>query len=131
MSVASAYVFDDLREDGWKPVKPSPSIRGMEEEQEISHTMKVPLRKFATEENVIYSDKPVMIEITLEDGVFYATNETLNIDAEGNSIANVILDFSRHIIYFYSYYANKNEAGVMGNAVRLKEVYDSHFYIES
>ncbi|HED36658.1 MAG TPA: hypothetical protein ENI76_00185 [Ignavibacteria bacterium] len=129
MSAASAYVFDDLREDGWKSVKPSFSICDMEEEQEFSYIIKVPLRKFSTEENILYSDKPVMIEITLEDGIFYATNETLNIDAEGNSIANTILDFSRHIIYFYSYYTNKNETEVMGNAARLKKVYDDYFHI--
>lgn len=129
MSAASAYVFDDLREDGWKSVKPSSSIRDMEEEQEFSHITKVPLRRFATEENILYSDKPVMIEITLEDRVFYATNETLNIDAEGNSIANAILDFSRHIIYFYNYYTNKNETEVMSNAARLKKVYDDYFHI--
>ena len=129
MSVASAYVFDDLKKDGWKTVKPSPSIRGMEENQEIPNIIKVPLRMFTTEENVLYSNKPVMLEITYNDGVFYATNETLNIDAVGDSIVDVIEDFSHHINYFYNYYINKDGSEIMGNAIRLKEFYDNYFHV--
>ena len=128
MSAAREYVFDDLREDGWRSVKPSPSIRDLDEEQRIPDIIKVPLSKFVTEDSVLHCNKPVLIEIALEDGIFYAANDNLNIDAEGNSIADVIDDFSCHLEYFFNYYTNKDDNEVMGNAARLKEIYVNHFY---
>lgn len=130
MSVVRDFVFEDLKEEGWKPVKPSPSIRDIDEDQDFPNNVKIPLMEFTTEDNILHSNKPVVIEVNLEDGIFYATNETLNIDAEGNTLVDAIEDFSRHINYFYSYYSKKDISEVMGNATRLKDIYESHFHID-
>jgi len=129
MSVAPDYVFEGLKEEGWKSVEPSASICDMEEELDFLVNIKLPLREFATEDNILYSNKPVVINIILEDGIFYATNENLNIDAEGSCLADAIEDFSRHVNYFYNYFSNKDLAEVMGNAIRLKKIYESHFQL--
>lgn len=129
MSVARDNVFDDLYDRGWKAVEQYPSLRGIEGRQEVPDIMRVPLKEFTLEGESLRSDKPVEIVITNEDGVFFVSNESLNIDAEGSSISEAIEDFSHHVFYFYSYYTNKDNSEVIGNAIRLKELYENHFQL--
>ncbi|MDH5218714.1 MAG: hypothetical protein OEX19_13515 [Gammaproteobacteria bacterium] len=129
MSVARDNVFDDLYDRGWKVVKQYPSLRGIEGQQEVPDIMRVPLKEFTSEGRFLRSDKPVEIIITNEDGIFFASSESLNIEAEGDTISESIEDFSQHVFYFYSYYTGKDASEVMGNAIRLKELYENHFQL--
>lgn len=127
MSVVAAEAFDNLREKGWRKIEQPTSSRVFDEECQFKGIIKVPLREFASDNIVLVSDKPVEITIMEDEGQLFASSETLNIDAFGENIQSLISDFSQHVIYFYKYYNNLSEEQVMGNALRLKNLYQTHF----
>ncbi len=127
MSVAYEYIFDDLREKGWRRTEQEESVRLTYGGEKFPRLMKVPIKEFSSDENMLRSDKPVEVIIVQDEGIFYASSESLDIEAEGESISDVLKDFSQHICYFFSYYSNKSPDEVVGNAARLKSIYETHF----
>ena len=131
MSVAIDYVFEDVKEElskkGWRPVRQESSVRLYEEEYEVPHIQKFPLRSFVSDGKIVVSKKPVEIILFLEGNKYYAENNALKIYAVGDSIKSVIQEFSHHIVHFFDYYRGKGHDEVTGRAVKLKAIYDAHF----
>lgn len=131
MSTAIDYVFEDVKKglskEGWRPVRQESSIRLYEEEYEVPHIQKFPVRSFMSDGKVVVSEKPVEIILFQEGNKYYAENDTLKIYAVGDSIKSVIQEFSQHIVHFFDYYRGKSSDEVVGRAIKLKEIYDDHF----
>ena len=63
----------------------------------------------------------------LEDNLFFAESETLVVVGTGESITEAIDDLGKQIIHFYKYYKNLSRDKVIGDAVRLKRLYETLF----
>jgi len=125
MSVAREYIYEELHDYGWSYKKKSDTHQRYEEQHDVPHVKKYPMKEFFSDGKVIVSKRPVVLTVAFEDEQYYATNDNLNIFAVGDSISSVVEDFSHHIVHFYEYYTNKGEDEIVGNALRLKEIYDS------
>lgn len=71
--------------------------------------------------------KPIKVRIYQEENFWFVENETLVIVGAGNSLKDAIDDFCRHIIHFHKYYKKLPANKVIGDAVRLKKIFETLF----
>ena len=94
------------------------------------HFNTAPLMEFRSDHKHYATSKPILIKVYKTEDVFFAENESLVLSGTGTSRDEAVLDFVQHIDYFYSFYKNKNESDLTGDALRLKKIYD-HLLIET
>jgi hypothetical protein len=84
-----------------------------------------PLMEFRWEQKTYVTPKPILVKVYREDDIFFAENESLVLCGAGASREEAILDFVKHLDYFYNFYKRQNESNLMGDALRLKKIYDN------
>ena len=82
-----------------------------------------PLMEFRGDTQAYIASKPILVKSYREDGVFFAENESLVLFGTGASPEEALLDFVKHLGYFFNFYKRQNERDLIGDAVRLKKVY--------
>jgi len=93
----------------------------------IAHSQISPLWTITTPKKIYKVSIPIKVRVYSEDNLFFAENETLVVIGTGNSIDEAIDDFCKHIVHFYHYYKRLSRDEVTGDAVRLKNLYDTLF----
>ncbi|HPV39726.1 MAG TPA: hypothetical protein PKX40_01010 [Spirochaetota bacterium] len=83
----------------------------------------IPLWNVKAEQVSYKTRKPIQVNIFEDDGLYFAENETLNVCGYGETKEKAIFDLSLHIIYYYNYYNGINEADLMDEGIRLKNLY--------
>ncbi|MFW2371864.1 MAG: hypothetical protein ACN4GM_01985 [Gammaproteobacteria bacterium] len=126
MSVAKEYMYGEVEKYGWSPSKDDDGglLSRYEEKHEIPRVFKMPMYVFVSGEKIIQSNKPVEVTFSYEDNQYFASNDALDVFAYGDTIELAVEDFSQHIIYFYEFYLSKDRDECMGQALKLKELYD-------
>ena len=89
------------------------------------HFNTAPVMEFMGEGRRYAAPKPILIRVHRVEDVFFAENESLVLSGTGASREEAVLDFTRHVDYFYNFYKSKNERELAGDALRLKRIYDS------
>lgn len=84
-----------------------------------------PLMEFQVEARTYVMSKPVLLRVYREDDVFFAENKSLVLCGTGASRDEAVLDFVKHLDYFHSFYKRQRENDLLGDALRLKKIYDS------
>ena len=84
-----------------------------------------PLMEFRSEQKHYATSKPILIKVYKVEDVFFAENESLILSGTGMSRDEAVLDFVRHLDYFYNFYRHKNESDLTGDALRLKKIYQN------
>jgi len=127
MSAARDYMEETLRHKGWSASKSeySKSVRMLEVEHSVPSILKFPIAQFISDDSVVISNKPVQVTLIIENNQFFATSDSLNIFAVGKDMESVMKTFSQHVVYFFNYYKNKEY--VVGDAVRLKGIFENNF----
>jgi len=127
MSAAREYMYETLRHEGWTANESelSKSTRLRESEYVVPSRLRFPLHQFVSENKVLFSNKPVEVSVIFENNQIIASNESLSIFAVGDDMDSVMNDFSQHVFYYFNYYRNVGE--VIGDAVRLKDIYENNF----
>lgn len=69
--------------------------------------------------------KPIVLRIHCEEDMYFASNDTLNICGYGSTLQESIVEAIKHIAYFYEYYRSQRTDQVIGNAVRLKQIFEN------
>lgn len=82
-----------------------------------------PLMEFRVEQKNYVTSKPILVKVYREDNIFFAENESLVLSGSGASREEAVLDFVKHVGYFYNFYKRQNENNLMGDALRLKQIY--------
>ena len=67
--------------------------------------------------------RPILIQLGWEDGMVFAKNDSLRICGVGETEEEALLDFSQHFSYFYNYYTSIARDSLIGDALRLKDLY--------
>jgi len=70
------------------------------------------------------------VRVYSEEPFFFAQNEALAICGAGSSLEEAMADFSVHAVHFYKYYKALPSTRVMGDAVRLKKLFNDLFVEE-
>ncbi len=69
------------------------------------------------------TNKPIAVKIYQDEGLFFTENENLNVCGTGETSQEALADLYLHILHFYNYYREIDEERLIGDAVRLKELY--------
>ena len=73
----------------------------------------------------MHNVKPILVNVHHDGDLFFAENETLNVYGTGDTPQNAIHDLVMHIVHFFKYYKNIDESKLMGNALKLKALYQN------
>ncbi len=82
---------------------------------------------FKTIDFKIFASKPIEVKINRQNRNYFAENESLDIYSIGSSEEEVIEDFCQQLIYFYKHYKELSWDKVIGQAKKLKELYEDIF----
>lgn len=74
--------------------------------------------------------KPISVKVSREDDLFFAENETLRLYGSGSTHLEAIEDFCKHLMYFFEHYKNTPDSKLMGESLKLKELYKDLFLEE-
>ncbi len=69
------------------------------------------------------ANKPIAVKIYQDEDLFFTENENLNVCGTGETSQEALADLYLHILHFYNYYREIDEERLIGDAVRLKELY--------
>ena len=69
--------------------------------------------------------RPIRVRVFRDGDFFFAENETLMVCGTGESIWEAVEDLGLHIIHFWEYYNKLSWDRVMGDAKRLKDLYQN------
>lgn len=129
MSSAGDLVRQQFEQSGWQlrsPIQNSLAIN----KPRVGNAVKVPIWNFAADGERISCDRPVQVELRLEDDGCYASCERLHVHSFGTSLRECLDDLHRQVIYFYNDYTALAEDDVIGLAKELRDLYRNNFYVE-
>ncbi len=69
--------------------------------------------------------RPLAFRLSYDEGLYFAENETLAINAHGTSAHAAVIDAMEQVLYFYDYYGKLNDEDVIGPAVKLRKIYST------
>ena len=85
----------------------------------------VPIWNLQVETRKFTTPKPISVKIYREEDFFFAENDFLAVCGTGESQEEAIKDFAMHIVHFYEYYKEMNDANLTGDALKLKDIYNN------
>lgn len=86
---------------------------------------KFPLLKLTIAGHTYLPSKPIGINVTQDGAWFFAENEALNVVGTGGSLEEAVLDLEHHIVHFWQYYRSLEDSQVIGDAIRLKNIFSN------
>ncbi len=99
----------------------------MEELQQIFNQRRkyqpAPIMRLQEDTRTFYTPKPILVKIYQDEDLFFAENENLVICGTGHTPQEALKDLGQHIIHFFEYYKNLDKSKLIGDALRLKELY--------
>jgi hypothetical protein len=84
-----------------------------------------PLMKLQENARKFYTPKPILVNIYRDGELFFAENENLVVCGTGHTRKEALEDLSLHIIHFFEYYNKLDKSELIGDALRLKELYQN------
>lgn len=84
-----------------------------------------PIWKLQTKTRIFSTPKPILVKIYRDGGLFFAENENLVVCGTGNTPRDALEDLCIDIIYFFEYYRDLDESQLIGDAIRLKQLYQN------
>ncbi|MBI4350986.1 MAG: hypothetical protein HY550_06070 [Elusimicrobia bacterium] len=71
--------------------------------------------------------RPILLEVTQEEGVYIAENKTLNVVASGDTPDEAIADAKETVANDFRFYSKTPESKLIGLGAKLKQVYINLF----
>jgi hypothetical protein len=99
-----------------------PLEEGYRQDQQIPEV--APLWAVHAGEKLFLASRPIRVRVFRDGDLFFAENETLLVCGTGESAWDAIEELESHIIHFYKYYKDLPSDGVIGDAKRLKDLYE-------
>jgi len=72
----------------------------------------------------------ITVHVRSENDFVFAENESLAIFAHGRTADEALEDFQEHVAHFFEYYSRLRTDQVIGDAIRLKELFAGLFVKE-
>lgn len=91
--------------------------------RQIRKYQPAPLLKIYTKTKKYYTPKPITVIISHDEGFFFAENDNLDVCGTGDTPVEALNDLCLHIIHFFEHYKKLDKSKLIGDALRLKELY--------
>lgn len=72
-----------------------------------------------------HTSTPIIVKVYRDEDFFFAENENLAVCGTGNTPQDALQDLSLHIIHFFEYYKKLDNSQLIGEALRLKALYQN------
>jgi hypothetical protein len=83
----------------------------------------VPMWRLQVETKKYCTQKPISVRVYRDGEFFFAENENLAVCGTGSTLQEAIEDLALHIVHFFEYYRNMDRSQLIGDALRLKGLY--------
>ncbi|MFH1503934.1 MAG: hypothetical protein ABIH08_00865 [Candidatus Omnitrophota bacterium] len=83
-----------------------------------------PMWRIQKETKKYYTPKSISVRVYQDEDFFFAENDTLAVCGSGDSPQEALRDLGLHIIHFFEYYKGLDESQLIGDAIRLKQIYE-------
>ena len=84
----------------------------------------LPLTSFVFEGRTLSLSKPVVLQVSIEDGAYFVESESLHIFAKGSSLDEAVEAFAADLAYYWRYYNSLRDDEVAGAGLELKRIYE-------
>jgi hypothetical protein len=84
----------------------------------------LPLTSFVDEGRTLSLSKPVVLQVSIEDGAYFVENESLHLFAKGSSLDEAVEAFAADLAYYWRYYNSLRDDEVAGAGLELKRIYE-------
>lgn len=84
----------------------------------------LPLTSFVDEGRTLSLSKPLVLQVSVEDGAYFVENEPLHLFGKGASLEEAVEAFAADLVYYWRYYNSLNEDEVAGAGLELKRIYE-------
>ncbi|MGR3173487.1 MAG: hypothetical protein ACUZ8N_02655 [Candidatus Scalindua sp.] len=133
-SQLAEYAYDIMKEkaedipenytrSGDSMVVTSPEINPKEVFRHQRRYPPAPIMRLQENSRKFYTPKPILVETYQDEDLFFAENENLVVCGTGHTPQEALKDLCQHIMHFFEYYKNLDESNLIGDALRLKELY--------
>ncbi len=121
----SAYKPENY--EGYKDIKVETAP--MEKLQQIFNQRRkyqpTPIWRLHENTKKFLTSKPIIVRIYRDGDLFFAENDNLVVCGTGYTRQEALQDLSLHIIHFFEYYKKLDKSKLIGDALRLKELYQN------
>ncbi len=114
---------ENYRSSGDSVVATSPEINPKEIFGHQKRYQPAPIMRLQENTRKFRTPKPILVTIYQDEDSFFAENENLVVCGTGHTPQEALKDLGQHIIHFFEYYKNLDESNLIGDALRLKELY--------
>jgi hypothetical protein len=93
--------------------------------EESRNIPQVPIWRMQRETKRFHFRRPITVRIYQEGDFYFATNDNLIITGTGTNPEEAFQDFISHVFHFIEYYKKIDRKQLMGDALRLKDLFSS------
>ncbi|MBM3300297.1 MAG: hypothetical protein FJY85_10110 [Deltaproteobacteria bacterium] len=94
---------------------------------EVPDEYRVPLRTLSGIGLTLFAHKPVTVHVSKGEALWFAENHRLDVYATGETAQEAISQFKMHLLRFYRHYQELKPSEAMGEALRLKTIFEESF----
>jgi hypothetical protein len=84
----------------------------------------LPLTSFVDDGRTRTLSKPLMLQVSVEDGAYFVETEPLHLFAKGSSLDEAVKAFAADLVYYWRYYNSLRDDEVAGAGIELKRIYE-------
>lgn len=117
------YIPNNYKRPSMQIIETTPEIDPEDIFRERKEDMPVVIWRFYVHDRKFHVSRPISVKIYHDQGLFFAENESLIVCGTGDTSEGALKDLYSHIKHFFEYYKNLNRNRLMGDALRLKELY--------
>lgn len=119
------YIPKDYQKVTFMKIKTDSETDPLQVYSEIRESLPIFMWRLPAKGKTLYSAKPILVRVYRDGDLFFAENETLDVYGTGDTPQNAIHDLVVHIVHFFKYYKDIDENKLMGNALKLKALYQN------
>jgi len=82
------------------------------------------LTSFVDEGRTLSLSRPLVLQVSVEDGAYFVENEPLHLFAKGSSLEEAVEAFAADLAYYWRYYNSLGSDEVAGAGLELKRTYE-------
>ncbi len=121
--VGNVHIPEMYTRSGDSVVVTSPEIDPKEVFGHQRRCQPAPIMRLQENSRKFSTAKPILVNVYQDEDLFFAENENLVVCGTGHTPQEALKDLCQHIMYFFEYYKNLDESNLIGDALKLKELY--------
>ena len=116
---------DNYKSTGVMGVSTGPAIDPQQLFANYIKPFVAPIWRLQGKTRSFHTPTPIAVKVYRDEDFFFAENENLAICGTGKTQQEALQDLAEHVTYFFEYYSKLDNSQLMGDALRLKSIYQN------